>query len=123
MTVTSALALNMPVHGVSEFEQALLTSTQPDRPTAVVCWCDASAQTVLEFLSDNRILIPTRTAVMGFDGFNLPYASGARLTTMVAPWAEAGHRAVSLLVNDEFVEGQTGREILCPMQLRRGDTT
>ncbi len=104
---------------VTEYEKELFLSQAPDRVTAVISWCDASAQTLMQFLYDNRISVPDRIAVVGFDGFQLPYAGGARLTTLVAPWAEAGLRAVSLLVEEETDQD----EILFPMRLRRGTTT
>jgi len=108
---------------LSETAKDLMTSRAPDRHTAVVCWCDALAEEVLRFLLDKGVSVPDEMAVVGFDGFNLPFAGGARLTTMVAPWAEAGHRAVSVLTRAGLPHNPATEEIMFPLQLRCGDTT
>ena len=123
MTITPIVTADDPVHGISARERSLLMAKESDRPTAVVCWCDAAAEIVLQFLFDNNISVPEQMAVVGFDGFNLPYTGGVRLTTVVSPWAEAGHRAVSLLVNEETNAEPAERIIQFPMQLRIGNTT
>ena len=120
--ITPVFTMNDPIFGVSEEEQVFLTATDEDRPSAVICWCDAAANVLLEFLADNRIAVPEQIAVVGFDGFDLPYPGGLRLTTLVAPWAEAGHRAVSLLVGGESEETE-GCEVQFEMTLRPGNTT
>jgi LacI family transcriptional regulator len=120
--VTPIVEVTNPPFFISEREKVLLTSQEEGRATAIVCWCDASAEAILQFLFDNRIPVPQQMAVVGFDGFKLPYAGGAQLTTMVAPWAEAGHRAVSLLMDAES-DDSAGNEVSFRMQLRRGNTT
>ena len=123
MVVTPLATLIDPMHGVSEVEAQLLTSTGVDRPTAAVAWCDSAAATLLEYLAANQISVPGQMAVVGFDGFNLPFAGGAQLTTVVAPWAQVGQKAVSLLVEMAANEDMERSEILFPMHLRRGNTT
>jgi DNA-binding LacI/PurR family transcriptional regulator len=110
---------NVPLFDLSEEERAIVLSKASDRPSAVVCWCDASASVFLKFLADHNVLVPNEIAVVGFDGFNLPFARGADLTTVVSPWAEVGRMAVSLLVDEESDKGGAS----LPVRLRVGDTT
>ena len=108
---------------LSDYEKVLLKLKSSARPTAVVCWCDASAETILQFLFDNDISVPDQMAVVGFDGLKLPYVNGAKLTTLVAPWADVGRRAVSILASDEADHAHEANVIILPMHLRRGNTT
>ncbi|MBC7806476.1 MAG: LacI family DNA-binding transcriptional regulator [Akkermansiaceae bacterium] len=123
MKVTPVVEPDHPPFAVSDAGRALLTATDEDKPTAVVCWCDASADVALEFLAENHIAVPEQIAVVGFDGFTRLYVGGVQLTTLVAPWAEAGNRAVSLLTGEESLSDDLGNEIKFAMHLRQGDTT
>jgi len=108
---------------ISEDEKTLLLSQSPKRPTAAICWCDASAEALLQFLDANAISVPDQMAVVGFDGLNMPFTNGAKLTTLVAPWAKAGQQAVSILASDASDEMENIGVITLPVCLRRGNTT
>ncbi|MDR3707029.1 MAG: LacI family DNA-binding transcriptional regulator [Capsulimonadaceae bacterium] len=109
-------------HAGFEELDAYMALPVSERPTAVVCWHDRAAESLLGHCSDLGISVPTELAVIGFDGVPFSPESQMRLTTVVAPWRDVAREAVRLLdrrvagdaipplthLSVEFKEGATG---------------
>lgn len=103
------------------FVQELLAEGPARRPTAVVCWNDATAYDLLVQCYRNGIRVPEDIAIVGFDGCSIPQDRGWDLTTIRAPWAKAARIAV------EYVQvllegGSVPRETVLPIEFIRGRT-
>lgn len=77
-----------------------------DPPDAVFAATDIHALNILEFCKKNRIKIPQKLAVCGFD--NLPESEfySPPLTTVDTRWKEQGKEAVRLFESEEFLNGK-----------------
>lgn len=110
-----------PFDALSTQEIGVLELPPPTRPTAVVCWHDISAHIVMEYCLDHGIKVPSQIAVTGFNG-HVPHIRPAyRLTTVSAPWWEAGSRAAHLVTS--LISGtEVPHETVLPVSLYVGDT-
>lgn len=77
-----------------------------DPPTAVFAATDIHALNILAFCRKNKIKVPTKLAVCGFD--NLPESElySPPLTTVDTRWKEQGKEAVRLFRNEDFLNGK-----------------
>jgi DNA-binding LacI/PurR family transcriptional regulator len=92
-----------------------------ERPTAVLCWHDVSADALIAQCLKMGLRIPDDIAICGFDGLPAPVGVSWKLTTIHAPWEEVTRQAVTLLV--QRIEGQEiPVETLLPVTLVAGDT-
>lgn len=106
---------------LTDDEVQVLSLPDGERPTAVVCWHDISAHVVMDFCFERGISVPDQLAVTGFNGQVPPIRPARRLTTINAPWFEAGQQAVHLL--SSLISGVTvPYETMLPVSLFVGDT-
>lgn len=92
------------------------------RPTAVVCWNDSTAYSLLEQCHRRGLRLPDDLAVVGFDGNAPAQASPVCLTTVQAPWLEVARTAISLLIR--LIDGEeVAPETRLPVELILGNTT
>jgi DNA-binding LacI/PurR family transcriptional regulator len=102
-------------------EMELITRGQ-DRATAIFAWCDLSAERICRRLDQIGIGVPSEVAIVGFDGFHHPFPPKFELTTIRAPWAQVGSRAVETL--EALVNGQSVAAVtMVPVEFVRGMTT
>lgn len=78
-------------------ERAFMNQLDETGITAAVCWGDPSANALLKFCHDNRIDVPTRLAIVGFNGIKPNVEPRQRLSTVRANWSDVAEQAVSLL--------------------------
>lgn len=108
-------------YALSEQELALLSTAQPNRPTAAVCWKDLSAYAMLEHCEQLGLRVPEDLAIVGFDGIPLQIKPARQLTTIRAPWVEVAAQAVNYLL--KLLDGaEIPQEITFPVELIVGDT-
>jgi GntR family transcriptional regulator of arabinose operon len=79
------------------YEAALAMLRREDRPTAVVCYNDELAVTLLEAVRQLGLQVPRDLSVVGFDDSPLATATEIKLTTLSHPKEELGVKAVELL--------------------------
>jgi len=91
--------------------------------TAIACWHDGSAVSVIRYLDELGITVPGDLALTGFDGFDYREFSGARrLTTVEVDWQRIARVSVERLI--ERVEGKEVPErTVLPSVLRIGTTS
>lgn len=71
----------------------------PDRPTALVGFCDKSAVGALRAAHERGLRVPDDLSVTGFDDIDLSRATQPMLTTVRQPLQEMGRMAVTLLMH------------------------
>ncbi|GIF05067.1 hypothetical protein Asi03nite_26050 [Actinoplanes siamensis] len=100
---------------------ARLLLARPDRPTAILCFSDAIAHTVLQVAEDLGIRVPAELSVAGFD--DNPLATRLRPTlTTVRQDIEAKGRAAASALTAAITDARTGtphtpRSIVFPVDL------
>jgi DNA-binding LacI/PurR family transcriptional regulator len=103
-------------------ETEMLLSGDGQRPEAVACWSDYSADGMTRFCLQQDLRIPQDLALVGFDGLPAMNRPALRLTTVRAPWAEVARTAVGLLAAQ--CEGkEVPQRTILPVELVVGDTT
>lgn len=108
-------------HEIGSAEAVLLASPRSERPSAMVCWNDTSAYSLISHCVERHIEVPADLALTGFDGFWLPGIPRWQLTTVCAPWRLVAKTAVDLLV--ARINGETiPKETTLPVTLRIGET-
>ena len=93
-----------------------------DPPSAICCWNDYSAASLVLECERNGIRVPNDLAVTGFDGVLDSRITAHSLTTIAVPWSEVGQRALEVLrarINGEAIE----MENFVPVRLVEGGTT
>ncbi len=93
-----------------------------DPPEAAVCYDDKLALALLDALRATQLDVPRDMAVTGFDGITPALQSQPRLTTVAAPSAEIGRRAVEMLIAAHRDGAVPTSEVL-PVTLVVGDST
>ncbi len=87
---------------VTAFEQAEATVDDllalEDRPTAVVCFNDQIAFTVLRTLGQRRVRVPRDISVVGYDDVEFAAMISPALTSIRQPKYELGRAAAQLLI-------------------------
>ena len=91
-------------------------------PEAVVCMSDIQAIGCMLELASNGIVIPSRVAVMGFDGIDAGEIVTPALTTISQPGRAKGRAAASLLLDLIESDTPTTYQILIPHTLSRRDS-
>ena len=81
--------------------------------TAVLCYNDFTALTLIDFLRQNGRNVPNDLSVVGIDNSELAKISS--LTSVVHPAEQLGEAAAYLLVS--MINGAEGKNILFPPQL------
>jgi len=70
----------------------------PDRPTAVVCFNDQIAFSVLRELAERRVRVPRDVSVVGYDDVDFAEMLTPALTSVRQPKYELGRAAAELLI-------------------------
>lgn len=86
---------------------------QLSRSTAALCYNDATAQTVIDFLRQNGRSVPKDLSVIGIDNSEL--AKVTALTSVAHPAELLGEAAAKLLLS--MINGAEGKTILFPPKL------
>ncbi|HEX8237501.1 MAG TPA: LacI family DNA-binding transcriptional regulator [Abditibacteriaceae bacterium] len=103
-------------------EREMLLSQDGQRPDAIACWGDVSADGIVQFCLHKGLRIPQDIALAGFDNLPSTRRPALRLTTVRAPWVEVGRTAVGLLAAQCQGE-EVPRKTVLPVELVVGDTT
>lgn len=79
-------------------EVSLMSLPDNLRPTAIVCWCDGNALELVRFFQDSDWAKSwtKRFAVIGFDGFEVPWLP-VKLTSVFVPWDTVASTAVDIV--------------------------
>jgi len=108
--------------GLGESEQEFVRNLDKLGITAAVCWGDPSANALLKFCHDNRVDVPGRLAIVGFNGIEPSVDPRQRLTTIRANWSKVAEGAVAHLARR--IEGASvPLWTTVPVQFQSGDTT
>jgi GntR family transcriptional regulator of arabinose operon len=78
-------------------EMALAMLQRAERPTAIVCYNDELAVTLLDTVRQAGLSVPEDVSIVGFDDSSL--ATATQLTTLTHPKTEMGVRAVEVLLS------------------------
>lgn len=93
----------------------------PDPPTAILAQADLLAAGAVQAAEQRGLHVPGDLSIVGFDGLDLPWFTGHRLTTVVQPLEEksrtVGHHIAALLA------GRRPDDVTFPVTLREGTTT
>ena len=92
------------------------------RVTAVACWCDGVAQSVVNHCLAHGVAVPQALAVVGCDGFWSNVTPARRLSTVGCFWEKVGERAVAVL-HDLIGGAAVADETVMPVEWIAGDTT
>ena len=106
--------------GIQPAELEILKGSQ-DRATAMFVWNDLDAIKVCKDLIAAGVEIPRDVAVLGFDGYDIEFGQGLRLTTIQAHWRAVSRSAVNFLM--ALIHGDPIPNLtLVPIEFRRGNT-
>ncbi|MGE5551700.1 MAG: GntR family transcriptional regulator [Bacteroidota bacterium] len=72
---------------------------QAERPTAIVCYNDQIALTVLEAIRENGLRVPEHISVVGYDDSSLAVSTETKLTTIRHPKTEMGRQAARFILD------------------------
>lgn len=99
--------------------EELLNLPHDQRPTALACWSDITAMTVIQTATRLGFRVPQDLSVTGFDDSRTAALYNPPLTTVAQNFEEMGRRAVrQLLAMTSDLEGmQDGAELCLPTSL------
>ncbi len=103
-------------------ETAMLLASKGQRPDAVACWNDFSADGIAAFCQARSLRVPADIAIVGFDGLPSRERPSLQLTTIQAPWADVARTAVEILASQCAGRTVPSRTVL-PVNLLVGQTT
>jgi len=103
-------------------EEAWLLAPPSERPDAVACWGDVSADGIVAFCRERGLRVPEDIALVGFDGFPSTRRPSLSLTTIVAPWHDVARTAVKLL-SAQCEGDEVRKRTILPVELFVGETT
>lgn len=100
--VPPPLRLAIPGQRFGDWEPAIRKSinkllNEKNRPTALVCSCDAVARIAMRALAAHGVAVPDEMSVTGFDDDPIAEWTSPALTTVRQDFAEMGHHAYALL--------------------------
>lgn len=75
-----------------------------DRPTAIVCYNDQVALSVIDDCRKEAIVIPKDLSIVSFDDSSLAVSSDIKLTTIKHPKKDMGRRAAKCII--DMIEGR-----------------
>jgi len=87
----------------------LLSRSDAERPTALVCYNDELAVQLLEAIRKAGLSVPQDVSVVGFDDSSLATATEVKLTSLTHPMEKMGEDAASLLF--EMIESGGGAAV------------
>lgn len=93
------------------FMKAFLSMDERERPTAVLCYDDATAACAIDCAQALGFSVPEQISVMGFDNQTIPPSgySGPAITSVSQPLFEIGFDSVLLL--SQFLRGERKERI------------
>lgn len=93
----------------------------PSPPTAILAQADLLAAGAVQAAERRGLQVPRDLSVVGFDGLDLPWFTGHRLTTIAQPLEDksrtVGHHVAELLA------GRHPADVTFPVTLQQGTTT
>lgn len=92
------------------------------RPTAIVCYNDATALAVVLSLRRLRIAVPETVSVVGYDDVQFAAALSPALTTVRQPKYELGRAAAELLLNEADPDHRHRQVVFQPELVIRDST-
>ena len=100
--VPPPLRLAIPGQRFGDWEPAIRRSVnkllnEKNRPTALVCSCDAVARIAMRALATHDVAVPDEISVTGFDDDPIAEWTSPALTTVRQDFAEMGRHAYTLL--------------------------
>ncbi len=83
-----------------EFSESAIREllSRPERPSAIVCSCDAVAYAAVKAAGALGIAVPDDLSVIGYDDSPLAHMVTPALTTIRQPFEQMGHAALELLI-------------------------
>lgn len=93
-----------------EFLEEVLLSNRAEKPTAIVCYNDELAVSLLDVLRGKNLHVPEDMSIIGFDDSFLARVSEVKLTTVSHPQADFGKKAAGMIV--ELIQAGKGNESL-----------
>ncbi len=87
------------------------------RPTAVFCANDLLALGVLQELTRQRVAVPGRMAIVGYDDIEFASAAAVPLSSVRQPRAQLGRTAAELLVDEVHGAGHQHRQVVFKPEL------
>lgn len=106
----------------SDLEREMLLAGPGQRPDAVACWNDYSADGIASFCVQHGLRVPQDIAIVGFDGLPPTSRPALDITTIRGPWADVARTAVAVLVAQSKGQEVPQRTTL-PIELIEGSTT
>jgi DNA-binding LacI/PurR family transcriptional regulator len=98
-----------------------LALSHPSAPTALVCQSDLLAAGVLLAARELELDIPGDVSITGFDGIELAWLEGARLTTVFQDSAAKGHLIAQAVKG--LLDGEEPSILELGLEMRVGNTT
>lgn len=99
----------------------LLSKPVRRRATAICCWNDMTANTLLRACMERGVRVPDDMAIAGFNGIPSNVLPARQLVTVFCPWAGVGETAMEIMLRR--MEGETTPTETClPVTLVAGDT-
>lgn len=92
-----------------------------DRPTAIACYNDHLAMTVIGHLQRNGVKVPDDVSVVGFDNYELARTLNPSLTTADHPKRKLGEDAGQMML--KLINGEQVDSITYPVPLIKGTST
>ncbi|WP_117168276.1 GntR family transcriptional regulator [Paraliobacillus sediminis] len=86
--------------------EKLLSLSNGDRPTAIVCYNDQLAVALLDVLRQKNLRVPEDISIVGFDDSFLAEVSEVKLTTISHPLTKMGEKAAEVIL--ELVKDVNG---------------
>lgn len=91
--------------------------TAPDAPTAVFCYNDELAQWLLDLAHGEKIAVPGKLSIVGFDDNVLAACTRPRLTTLRSPTSGVAQAAIALLQAQQSGQPAPPAPVLVPPRL------
>ncbi|WP_440898098.1 substrate-binding domain-containing protein [Amphibacillus sp. Q70] len=86
-------------HKPKEELAKLLDLPEKERPTAIVCYNDELALTLLDVIREKNFQVPEDISIVGFDDSFLAQISEVKLTTIKHPQSELGEAAGEMILD------------------------
>lgn len=103
---------SQPVHGIDAMQQLLSLA---ERPTAVFCYCDATAMGAMRYVRACGLRVPQDLSIVGFDDIDLAPFFEPPLTTVAQPIQAMGEKAVEMIL--ALRDGEPVEDCVLPSQL------
>ncbi|ENH96343.1 GntR family transcriptional regulator [Gracilibacillus halophilus YIM-C55.5] len=82
-----------------EMLEKILSDTNEERPTAIVCYNDELAINLLDVIREANLKIPDDISIVGFDNSFMAELTEVKLTTVAHPQSEMGELAAKVILD------------------------